>query len=405
MGAPAARVSELALHWAKLGHDVTVLTGFPNHPTGEMSPEYRKKLWRLTLREKYGPVHVIRTWLYPAPNRSAVERILNYTSFFASASVRGLAAGDYDVVIATSPQLLVGLAGWWISRLRRIPFVFEVRDLWPESLLASGVGTERSTMIRVLNAISNCLYRRADRLGVVTESFRDNLVAKRGVAPEKIDVITNGIDPAGFVTTRTRDEIRTSLGVDQRFVVSYTGTIGFAHGLRTLLESAADLQVSAPHVLFLVAGEGAERSHLERLAAEKRLTNVRFLGERPRSEIPALLRASDAGIVMLRKSELFKTVLPSKLFEMLASGCPVILSVDGEARSLLERSGAGEYVPPEDAQALSKAVIRFAAQPAMLQAYGGKGRQFVSEHYSRRQTAVAYLSALSRFDRRVMAER
>src|ERR1700690_1928118 len=177
MGAPAARVSELARHWVRAGHEVTVLTGFPNHPDGVVRPEYRKDFRRLVCRERVDGVEVVRTWLLPFPNRKAYERMLNYSSFCLSAASTGLFLSRPDVVIATSPQLLVGLSGWWIARAKRSPFIFEVRDLWPESLVAVGMGSPNSLLHRALARVAGFLYRNCDRIVVVTPAFKDHLMA------------------------------------------------------------------------------------------------------------------------------------------------------------------------------------------------------------------------------------
>ena len=198
MGATAGRVYELSRHWLEAGHEVTVLTGFPNHPTGVVPSEYRRKMRRISIRENVEGIDVVRTWLYPAPNRRPVERMLNYGSFCISACLRGLSLRRPDVVIATSPQLLVGLSGWWISRWKGCPFVFEVRDLWPESLLASGIGRENSPLIRSLDRLASFLYDQCDQIVVVTEACRQNLIARKRLSRERIEVVENGVETDKF---------------------------------------------------------------------------------------------------------------------------------------------------------------------------------------------------------------
>src|SRR5580704_2710012 len=253
MGAPAARAAELSRHWAAAGHEVTVLTGFPNHPTGVVPPEYRDKFRRLVAREQIDDVNVVRTWLLPFPNRKAHERMLNYSSFCVSAASTGLFLPRPDVVIATSPQLLVGLSGWWLACCRRVPFVFEVRDLWPESLAAVGVGKENSILHRSLSKIAGFLYRQCDRIVVVTAAFEDHLVKHWRVPQEKISVIENGVETQLFAP-ESATELRRELGIEEKFVVSYIGTMGMAHGLETILDAAAQLQQRAPETVFLMIG-------------------------------------------------------------------------------------------------------------------------------------------------------
>ncbi len=394
MGAPAARVYELSRHWVRSGHMVTVLTGFPNHPTGVVPTEYRHKLRRLTVREDVDGINVVRTWLYPAPNRYPPERIANYTSFFVSACVRGIFLERPDIVIATSPQLLVGACGWWLSRLWGSPFVFEVRDLWPESLLASGIGRSESLLIRSLDGIASFLYRRAHCIVVVSEAFKTRLVAERGVPESKIAVIENGVDPEEFRPREDAGEVRRRLGLEGRFVVSYIGTLGYAHRLGSVLEAAARLSALAPDVMFLLVGEGAEKEKLREAAAQRGLTNVKFVDQRPRKEVPVYISASDVCLVLLKDAELFTTVLPSKMFEFMACERPVVLGVNGHAREVLDRAHAGVYVPPEDPDALMQAVLALRRDATLRSRLGQNGRQFVLCHYSRGEKASAYLRAL-----------
>ena len=253
MGAPAARAAELSRHWAAAGHDVTVLTGFPNHPTGVVPPEYRARFRRLVAREQIHGVNLVRSWLLPFPNRKAYERMLNYTSFCFSAASTGLFLSRPDVVIATSPQLLVALAGWWVARSKRVPFVFEVRDLWPESLAAVGAGDGKSLLHRTLAKIAGFLYRRADRIAVVTPAFEDHLVKHWSVPREKISVIENGVETDLFAP-QAASALRKELNVEGKFVVSYIGTMGMAHGLETILDAAAALRSTNPEIIFLVLG-------------------------------------------------------------------------------------------------------------------------------------------------------
>ncbi len=238
MGAPAARAAELSRYWAQDGHDVTVLTGFPNHPTGTVPPEYRRKFRQLVAREEANGVRVVRTWLLPFPNRRTYERILNYSSFCLSAATTGLFAERPDVVIASSPQLLVGLSGWWLARCKGARFVFEVRDLWPESLTAVGVGNPDSAAYRLLARIAGFLYRNSDHIVVVTPAFKEYLIQHWHVAPEKISVVENGVEGEVF-SPKTENSLRAELGANGKFVASYIGTMGNAHGLQTLIEAAA----------------------------------------------------------------------------------------------------------------------------------------------------------------------
>jgi len=271
MGAPAARASELAAHWAQAGHEVSVLTGFPNHPTGVVPPEWRARLRKLTCHERINGVNVFRTWLWPLPNRKAHERMRNYASFCVSAALRGMTIPRPDVVIASSPQLLVGLSGWWIAFSRQLPFVFEVRDLWPESLTAVGVGEENSLLHHTLAAVAKFLYEHSHRIVVVTPAFKDHLILRWRVPTEKIAVVENGVEADLFAPcpTAANDKLRQHLALQGKFLVCYIGTIGMAHGLETLLDAAAQLQLQNSKTHFLLVGEGAEKERIKSLAKSR----------------------------------------------------------------------------------------------------------------------------------------
>jgi colanic acid biosynthesis glycosyl transferase WcaI len=394
MGAPAGRVAQLSRLWVEDGHEVTVLTGFPNHPTGIVPPEYRRKLRRLVAREIVDGVNVVRTWLLPFPNRRTHERMLNYSSFCVSSATTGVLLDRPDVVIATSPQLLVGLSGWWLARFKRVPFVFEVRDLWPESLAAVGMGSGNSLLHRSLAKIAGFLYRRCDRVVVVTPAFKKYLIEHWRVPEDKIFVVENKVDASLFRPIPANIALRRELGAEGKFVVSYIGTMGNAHGLETLLEAAARLRETAPNVLFLLVGEGAEKNRIISMARSRALTNLRFVGQQPREKIPAYISASDVSLVLLKRAELFKTVLPTKMLEFMSCARPVILGVDGHARQVMEQAGAGIFIQPEDPAALANAVMRLAADPSLCESLGRNGRKHVLQYFSRRHTARAYLDVL-----------
>jgi colanic acid biosynthesis glycosyl transferase WcaI len=400
MGAPAARVAELSQHWAAAGHEVTVLTGFPNHPTGVVPPEYRRKIWRLVVHEQTTGMNVVRTWLFPFPNRKVHERMLNYSSFCASAASTGLFLSRPDVVIATSPQLLVGLSGWWLARWKRVPFVFEVRDLWPESLAAVGLGDGNSLLHRTLGKIAGFLYRHADRVVAVTPAFEDYLVEHWRVPRDKISVVENGVETQLFAPEPFSGEpeidLRKELDAEGKFVVSYIGTMGMAHGLESIVAAATQLRDAHPEIVFLMLGEGADKERIVGLAQERGLNNVRFVDQQPREKVPAYISASDACLVLLKKADLFKTVIPTKMLEFMSCARPVILGVDGQARKILEEAGGGLIIEPEDANALVKAILGLAADREKARELGQNGREHIVRRFSRHQTAEEYIRVLER---------
>ncbi len=398
MGAPAARASELARHWAQAGHDVSILTGFPNHPTGVVPPEWRARLRRMVSREEVGRVDVFRTWLWPLPNRKAHERMRNYASFCLSAALRGTALARPDVIIASSPQLLVGLSGWWVHFARQVPFVFEVRDLWPESLTAVGVGDENSLLHHTLARVADFLYRRSNHIVVVAPAFKQHLIQRWRVPEEKISIVENGVETELFApaSPAANMSLRRELGADGKFLVCYIGTMGMAHGLETLLDAAAQLQRQNSDAHFLLVGEGAEKERIKATAQSRGLTNVTFLDQQPRENIPAFISASDACLVLLKKTDIFKTVIPTKMLEFMSCARPVILGVDGQARQIIEDAAAGIVIEPENADALMKAIQHLSADRGLATALGQKGREHILRHFSRGKTAEKYIDVLQR---------
>jgi glycosyltransferase involved in cell wall biosynthesis len=391
MGAPASRVSQLARAWAADGHDVTVLTGFPNHPTGIVPPEYRGRPYIRT-EDDHG-VRVVRAPIYAAPNKGRVRRSLNYVSYAASASAIGPWLPRPDVVIGTSPQFLTAVAGYWIARARRVPFVFEVRDLWPRSIVEVGAMPANSPIIRALEQAEMFLYRHADRIVVVTDSFVEEISA-RGIDRSRISVVKNGVDLGMFSPGPRDNAVRRQLGLEGKFVATYVGTHGMAHGLGTLLDAAALLKGDDRFRLVLV-GEGADKAQLMARAQAEGLTNVLFIGQQPHAAIPDYVRAADVTVVLLKAKDLFKTVIPSKIFEFMGAARPIVIGVDGEARQIVEASGGGVFVPPESAERLVAELRRLADQPALAQAMGECGRAYVEQNFSRAVLARRYLDILA----------
>jgi len=393
MGAPAARVSELSRAWAAAGHEVCVLTGFPNHPTGVIPPEYRGKVRQ---RERWGGVEVLRTWIYAAANRGIARRSLAFVSFAASSVVLGAldrGVREADVVIATSPQFLCAVSGYVLSRIMDAPYVLEIRDLWPQSIVEVGALPARHPVVLVLEQVERFLYRQADMLVSVTESYCD-VWERQGIDRGKMRVIKNGVDLRLFEPGPRDNEHRERLGLQGKFVVSYIGTHGMAQRLDTLLDAAVLLR-DDPEIHVLLVGEGAERERLLARVRSQGLANVTMLGQQPREAIPGLVAASDLVAVILRRAELFQKVIPSKMFEVMGSARPMVLGVQGEAEALLRAAGAGWVVPPEDPASLAAAIRRAKADPDECRRRGEAGRAYVREHYDRDVLARRYLDDLS----------
>jgi glycosyltransferase involved in cell wall biosynthesis len=395
MGAPSARVSELARHWVQAGHDVTVLTAFPNQPNGVVPPQYRKAMRRLILTEDYHGARVERTWLIPTPNRKPWERIANYSSYCFSALLRGLFLPRPEVIIGTSPQMLAAVAGLWLAKLRGVPFIFEVRDLWPESLAGVGLAGHKQALYRLVGRLAAMLYRRSDHVVVVSPAFREHLHRNWNVPLERISIVVNGVEPQVFSPAPPDQRLLGELGLAGKFVVSYIGMLGSAQGVSTILEAAALLR-HRPEIAFLLVGDGAERGRIEGQVREQKLENLKLLPQQPRSAVPGLIASSNACLVVLRDAEVFKTVIPTKMLEFMSCARPVVVAVQGQAREIVEAAEAGICVPPENPGALAAAVERLYGDEAERERLGQNGRRYIVGHMSREQTASDYLKVIER---------
>ncbi len=389
VNAPASRTSEHARIWARAGHDVVVVTCAPNHPGGKLYPGYHN---RARQTETINGVEVVRVWTYLAPNEGFARRTLNYISYAVSASIAMIGLKRPDVVVSTSPQFFCGLTGLVAQTIWRRPWVLEIRDLWPESIVTVGA-MRKGMIIGMLEQIEALAYRRADRIVSVTDSFVSH-IASRGGAKDKISVIKNGANLEFFTRTEDAETCKRRFGLEGRFVAAYVGTHGMAHGLDTILE-AADLLRTNPRIVFVLVGDGAERQNLERRKQEIGLDNVIILGQQPKDAMPRIWAATDVSLILLRRDDLFKTVLPSKMFEAMAMARPIVLGVEGEARTLLDEAGAGYGVTPQNAEELAAAVTRLADDPALCSRFGESGAAFVREHYDREKLALRYLDLLA----------
>ncbi len=387
VNAPAIRGFEHARLWAAAGHEVEVLTAVPNFPEGRIHDGYRN---RLTREERDG-IRTLRVPVVLAANRGTGRRSLAYVSFLVSSVVgaRRLSSRP-DVVIATSPQLLAGLAGYRIARRLAVPFILEVRDLWPDSIVAVGALPD-ALPVRLLARLERFLYAGASHVVVVTEPFRARL-QERGVPASKVSVLTNGVDAGSLplVTSEERAAVRRGLGLDESFIVAWVGTLGLAHGAEVLIEAAR--QLASERVAFVVAGAGADADRVAKAA--RGLSNVRLLGRLPRHDALRLLASSDAAVVHLRRSPVFRDVIPTRMLEAMALGRPVLIGVEGEARRLAELSGAGVAFEPECAESLLAALDQVVRDADLRQRLGNAGPPFVHRHFDRRVIASEYLDLL-----------
>jgi glycosyltransferase involved in cell wall biosynthesis len=369
---------------------VQVITCVPNVPDGKAYPGYRN---RLVQRRCIDGIDVMRIWTYLAPNRGKARRIANYLSYMASATLAASLVKKPDVVLATSPQFFCGWAGVLTARLRRLPLVLEIRDLWPETIAAVGA-MNSSRLLDILGKLERRMYSRADRIVTVGEGYKRRLMA-RGVPAGKVDIVCNGVDFDLFSPRPNRTEIRTRWRLGDAFVCAYIGTIGMCAGLDVVLAAARKLRAqNRRDVKFLMVGDGAQREPLARRAAEEGLDNVVFAGRRDKREIPDLLAASDACLVHLQKKELFRSVYPSKIFEAAAMARPILLGVEGAAAELLSRPGAGLCFEPENADALLAGIDQLRGDPLAAAQMGRRALRWVRRDFDRRDLAAAYLEIL-----------
>lgn len=373
---PIPKTGELARELVRRGHDVTVVTGFPHYPSGDLYPGYRLRLWT---REMIAGVPVIRTFIYPYHGTSAARRMLNYISWMISSIQAAWLAPRCDVIYVWHPPLTVGVTAWIVGKLKRAPFVYDVQDLWPESALASGL-MRPGPLVRILDRLADWVYARANQLLVVSDAAATLLVA-RGVPPEKIAVAAHWVDDSAFAQPITRD-VRAELGLGSRFVAMFAGNLGLVQGLETVIDAAVRLRDN-PDIVFVLVGDGTDRQRLEDLVRADGLTNVIFAGRHPASAMPAFMSAADALLVHLRPSGIADHAIPTKILSYFAASRPIVCGMAGAGAELVSKAGAGVITPPGDGTAMAEAVRRLAAMPAPdRQVLGQNGRHYLQTHLS-----------------------
>ena len=392
VNAPASRTYEHCRQWVAAGEKVTVITCAPNFPKGHVFDGYQNRFWQ---EQEVDGIRVIRVWSYITANEGFVKRVLDYTSFMLSAFVASMFIRRVDLVIGTSPQFFTAVAAWAVGAVKRKPFVFELRDLWPESIKAVGAMTH-AIAIRWLEKLEMFLYRRADRIVSVTHSFRDTLM-RRGIDGAKIDVVTNGVDIGRFSPRPKDSELLAQLGWEGCFVAGYIGTHGMAHGLETLLDAMKAMQSTAEggQIRMLMLGDGARKAELKAMAQRMGLTNIAFVDTVPKEEVARYWSILDVSVIHLRRTELFTTVIPSKLFECMGMGLPVLHGVAGESARIVENEGAGVVFEPENSGQLVRELLRLQADPLLRNRLRGAGLQAAGK-YDRNALAMAMLDTLKR---------
>ena len=378
VNAPASRTYEHCKQWVQEGHEVTVVTCAPNHPQGTVYEGYRNKLIQW---ENQDGIRVVRIWTYVTANQGFLKRTVNYISFMMAAILSAPFLSGFDITLSTSPQFFNGLAGYAVSRIKRTPWILEIRDLWPESIVAVGAITNRP-IIGLLEALELFAYRRADHIVVVTDSFKTHIQDK-GICKQKVTVIKNGVDFSLYKKPPDNPvSLAAKIGIEGKFVASYIGTHGMAHHLETILQAADELR-EWQDIVFLLVGDGAERDRLLAMNHSMNLSNVVMLDQQPKTAMPHFWSLSNVSLVLLRKCDLFKTVIPSKIFESMAMERPIILGVEGESSELLKSAEAGICIEPENEKDLAAQVLNLYQNPRRCQELGLNGRKYVLENFDR----------------------
>lgn len=386
--AAANRVHERAKFWADWGHEVTVITCAPNFPKGRLHDGYANKWYQTS---EMDGIRVVRVKTFITANEGVARRMLDFLSFMITGFVASLFQKRPDVVVATSPQFFTAVAGWAVGLCRRRPFVFELGDIWPASIIAVGA-MEPSFMIRMMERLELFLYRRSAAIVALTPAFKENLIG-RGIDGDKIPIVINGVDTDRFQSTPRDDALSAEWGLKDRFVIGYIGTHGMAHGLANVLD-AADRLPEDDRVTFLFVGDGAERDDLIGIAARKGSENVRFIESQPRERMPAIWSVCDVALVHLRDSDVFSEVIPSKIFEAMAMGIPTLLvAPKGVASDIVLSTRSGVWVPAEQPDRLADVAARLAAKPRLLEMLGHRGSAS-SGRFSRQRQAEEMIRVL-----------
>lgn len=359
------------------GHRVTIVAGRRSYLTGEIVSRQRREAVSSGLE-------IIRCGTLGGGQRSFFWRAIGFLWFTATSLAAGLRLGNVDLVWGTSPPLLQVASAWAIARLRRVPLVFEVRDLWPAFAIAAGV-LRSPILVRLSEWLEKFLYRRADHLIVNSPGFTPHL-RQRGVADSKITLVPNGVDPAMFDPAADGRAFRAFHGLEGRFIVLYAGAHGLSNDLGVVLEAAKLVHGEGP-VVFVLLGDGKEKPSLMRQAEAMCLDNVRFLPPVPKDDMPQVLAAADCGLAILKPLRLYATTYPNKVFDYMAAGRPVLLAIDGVIRQVIEEEQAGVAVTPGDPAALAAGVRRLAANPAAARRMGERGRSAVERRFDRGRQA------------------
>lgn len=390
-----SRWNEINRKWTEDGHQVTVIAGMMHYTSSQKRAEYKGKWF---VNKKQGAVEVVRCHVSEAYNANFIGRLWAYFSFVFSSSWAGLfkVKGKYDVIIVTSPPLFVGISGYIISLFKRTPYVFEIRDLWPESAIDTGVVTNKF-IIKLAYALEKFIYKKATLINVLTPAFREALIHKKGIAEDKIIFIPNAADFSlsdDLVQNFDANKFKTENDLNNKFVITYVGAHGVANHLDQVLETAHLLKDT--NVLFLLIGDGMEKPRLIKKAKEENIQNVRFINPVPKADVFEYILASDMGTSVLKNVETFKTVYSNKTFDYMACKKPILMAIDGVSRDLVEQADAGIFVQPENPEDFALKIRQYLSNPSEIIRQGEKGYQFAKENFDRMILADKYINSIKK---------
>lgn len=390
-----SRWNEMTKAWTDMGHDVSVIGGMMHYNGNTKREEYKGKFF---VKKKQGKVDVYRSHVSESYNSGFLGRLWGYFSFMFSSLYNGLfkVKGKYDVVIVTSPPLFVGISGYFLSLFKRIPMVFEIRDLWPESAIDTGVLTNK-WVIKLAYGVERFIYKKSKLINVLTPAFYNTLRDKKGIVEDKLIMIPNAADfslSEEIVATFDREQFRKEHDLDGYFVITYVGAHGVANHLGQLLDAGKLLEDT--NVLFLLIGQGMEKARLIEKAKAMNVKNVRFLDPVPKKEVFKYILASEMGASVLKKVDTFKTVYSNKTFDYFSCKRPILMAIDGVSRELVENAKAGTYVEPENASEYNRIIREYLNDPTRLMQEGESGYRFAKENFDRRVLADRYLVAIEK---------
>jgi len=386
---PQKLLFELALSLKEQGHSVTVLTGLPNYPIGKLYPGYKYRLWQ---KEEMDGLHVIRVPLYPDHSRNGFLRAINFISFSVASIILGpFIIPKVDIIHVIHPPITMGLAAWIISRIQKIPFTYEIQDMWPETLAATKM-VQKQWILDLVGEFAKWVYDRAAGIRVISEGFRDNLISK-GVPSNKIHVISNWVDPNFYTPKPKKKELELELGFTQKFVFTYAGTIGPAQEIHTLL-NAAELIRDIPNILIAIFGEGIDREILTKEASRRGLDNIHFYGYISAPQMSEIYALSDVLLIHLKSDPLFKITIPHKTFVYMAVEKPILAAVEGDVEKIISEVGAGITCPPSQPELMADSMRKFYTTSTENLAQMGRRGRLAAETYYARENLTRKVSLL-----------